>query len=136
MSKVITVAAAIIFNQQNQLLLVRKKNTEFFMQVGGKLEANEESDQTLIREIQEEIGADALIQEFIGRFETQAANEENHQLVSYLYRVDLKQEPQIHAEIAEMKWLDLSDQSLPLAPLTTEIVIPWCRQYLSAISET
>ena len=29
---VITVAAAVILNGENQLLLVRKKNTQFFMQ--------------------------------------------------------------------------------------------------------
>ena len=28
-------------NEQNQLLLVRKQNTQAFMQVGGKLESNE-----------------------------------------------------------------------------------------------
>ncbi len=39
--KTITVAAAVILNEQNQLLLVRKRNTHAFMQVGGKLEPNE-----------------------------------------------------------------------------------------------
>ena len=44
---IITVAAAIILNDQNQLLLVRKKNTASFMQVGGKLEENESPEQTM-----------------------------------------------------------------------------------------
>ena len=56
---VITVAAAVILNTQNQLLLVRKKNTQFFMQVGGKLELNEAPEQTMIREISEEISVKA-----------------------------------------------------------------------------
>ena len=123
---VITVAAAVILNEQNQLLLVRKKNTQFFMQVGGKLEVNELPEQTMLREIHEEIGVKATIQQFIGRFETQAANEANHQLVSYVYQVDLNQVPKIDAEIAEMKWIDLHEESILLAPLTTEVVIPWC----------
>jgi len=38
--KIITVAAAVILNEQNQLLLVRKQNTQAFMQVGGKLEVD------------------------------------------------------------------------------------------------
>lgn len=130
MDKTITVAAAIITNSQNQLLLVRKKNTQFFMQVGGKLEPNESSEETIVREILEEIGTHAEIKQYIGCFTTQAANEPNHQLVSYLYQVELEQEPQIHAEIAEMKWIDMDDQSMPLAPLTTQVVIPWCRQNL------
>ena len=125
---VITVAAAVILNEQNQLLLVRKKNTQFFMQVGGKLEVNESPEQTMLREIHEEIGAQATIQQFIGRFETKAANEANHQLVSYVYQVDLDQVPKIDAEIAEMKWINLEDDQTLLAPLTKEVVIPWCKQ--------
>lgn len=128
---VITVAAAVILNEQNQLLLVRKQNTQFFMQVGGKLEVNELPEQTMLREIHEEIGVHAKIQQFIGRFETRAANEANHQLVSYVYQVDLDQVPKIDAEIAEMKWIDLDDDQTLLAPLTKEVVIPWCKQILA-----
>ena len=127
---VITVAAAIILNQHKQLLLVRKRNTQFFMQVGGKLEPNEAPEQTMIREIAEEISANAEIEQFIGRFETRAANEAGHQLISYVYQVNLDQAPQINAEIAEMKWIDLDDEQTLLAPLTKEVVIPWCRENL------
>ena len=125
---VITVAAAVILNSQQQLLLVRKQQTQMFMQVGGKLEAHETPEQTMLREIQEEVGCEAEILQFLGRFETATANEPNHLLVSYVYEVQLKQEPQIAAEIAEMKWIDLDDQTTPLAPLTRDIVIPWCQQ--------
>ncbi|RZG73633.1 NUDIX hydrolase [Acinetobacter sp. WCHAc060025] len=128
---VITVAAAIILNQHNQLLLVRKKNTQFFMQVGGKLEPNEAPEQTMIREIAEEISAQAEIEQFVGRFETRAANEAGHQLISYVYQVNLDQAPKIDAEIAEMKWIDLDDQQTLLAPLTKEVVIPWCKANLA-----
>ena len=127
---VITVAAAVILNDQNQLLLVRKKNTQFFMQVGGKLESNEAPEQTMLREIEEEISTSAQIQQFIGRFETLAANEAGHQLVSYVYQVGLDQAPKMDAEIAEMKWIDLDDEQTLLAPLTKEVVIPWCRKNL------
>lgn len=126
--KIITVAAAVILNEQNQLLLVRKQNTHAFMQVGGKLEINEAPEITMQREILEEIGCECELKQFIGRFETAAANEPDHMLVSYVYAVELKQPPQIAAEIAEMKWIDLDDQFTLLAPLTKEIVIPWCRQ--------
>ena len=128
---VITVAAAIILNQHNQLLLVRKRNTQFFMQVGGKLEPNEAPEQTMIREIAEEIGSKAEIEQFVGRFGTRAANEAGHQLVSYVYQVNLDQAPKIDAEIAEMKWIDLNDEQTLLAPLTKEVVIPWCKANLA-----
>jgi len=125
---IITVAAAVILNDCNQLLLVRKKNTQFFMQVGGKLEPQEAPEDTMLREIVEEISAEAEIQQFIGRFETKAANEVGHQLISYVYLVKLDQPPEIDAEIAEMKWIDLNDSQTLLAPLTKEVVIPWCRK--------
>jgi 8-oxo-dGTP diphosphatase len=128
MMNVITVAAAVILNKQNQLLLVRKKNTAFFMQVGGKLEPNEAPEDTMLREIAEEIGVHAEIQKYIGRFETLAANEAGHQLISFVYQVNLPHAPKIDAEIAEMKWIDLNDQQTLLAPLTREVVIPWCKQ--------
>lgn len=128
--KVITVAAAIILNAQQQLLVVRKHHTACFMQVGGKLEPNELPEATMLREIQEEIGCQAQIEQFVGRYETATANEPDHQLVSYVYVVTLDHAPQIDAEIAEMKWVDLDDQSILLAPLTTEIVMPWVKNYL------
>lgn len=128
--KTITVAAAVILNEQNQLLLVRKQNTEAFMQVGGKLESNEAPEIAIQREILEEIACESEIKQFIGRFETAAANEPDHLLVSYVYEVKLKQTPRIAAEIAEMKWIDLEDQATLLAPLTQYVVIPWCQQNL------
>ena len=127
---VITVAAAIILDEQQQLLLVRKKNTQFFMQVGGKLELDELPEQTMLREIKEEIGVDATIEHCVGRFETRAANEADHLLVSYVYHVSIDQVPRIDAEIAEMKWVSLEVSQAFLAPLTSEIVMPWVRQNL------
>ena len=131
--KTITVAAAVILNEQNQLLLVRKRNTHAFMQVGGKLEPNEAPEVTMQREILEEVGSSCVIEQFLGRFETAAANEPDHILVSHLYFVRLNQVPKIAAEIAEMKWVDLNDSETHLAPLTREIVIPWCEQHLSTV---
>lgn len=127
---VITVAAAIILNEANQLLVVRKKNTGCFMQVGGKLEQNEAPELTITREIKEEICCDSQIESFVGRFETKTANEPDHRLVSYVYHMTLEQVPRIEAEIAEMKWVDLDDQETLLAPLTTEVVIPWVKANL------
>ena len=138
--KVITVAAAVILNAEHQLLLVRKKNTAAFMQVGGKLEPNELPEATMLREIEEEIGTSAQIKSFIGRFETATANEPDHQLVAYVYHVELQDPPQIHAEIAEMRWIELDqhlqDEQLNLAPLTTEIVMPWVKNYLASAAAT
>lgn len=131
---VITVAAAVILNDHHQLLLVRKKNTDTFMQVGGKLELNEVPEHTILREIEEEVASTARIESFIGRFETATANEPDHQLVSYVYHVSLDQLPQVQAEIAEMCWIDLDKTGLKLAPLTQDVVIPWVKAYLAELA--
>lgn len=130
--KVITVAAGIVLNEVQQLLVVRKKGTSCFMQVGGKLEQKEAPEVTIVREILEEICCNAEVQQFVGRFETKTANEPDHQLVSYVYLVKLDQLPKIEAEIAEMKWIDLDERGVILAPLTTEVVIPWVKANLLA----
>lgn len=51
--------------------------------------------------------------------------------MSYVYHVSLDQAPEIAAEIAEMKWIDLDDQTTQLAPLTTQVVMPWVKQHLA-----
>ncbi|MCJ8161345.1 NUDIX hydrolase [Acinetobacter zhairhuonensis] len=128
--KQITVAAGIVLNAKQQMLLVRKHNTRFFMQVGGKLESDEAPEHCILREISEEIGCPARIIQAVGRFETAAANEPDHVLVSHVFHVELNSSPQAAAEIAELKWIDLDDSTTPLAPLTREIVLPWVHQYL------
>jgi 8-oxo-dGTP diphosphatase len=130
--KVITVAAGIVLNDAQQLLLVRKKNTSCFMQVGGKLEPNEVPECTILREIEEELGTKAEVKHYLGRFETMTANEPDHCLVAYVYHVELHQAPEVQAEIDEMIWLDLDDQTYSIAPLTREVVLPWVKANLIA----
>ncbi|MHA3053736.1 NUDIX domain-containing protein [Acinetobacter sp. ANC 4633] len=126
---VITVAAAIIFNAQGQALLARKRNTEFFMQVGGKLEANESAQQGLLREIQEEISVAARIVKDLGIVETVAANEANHRLLAHLFHVELLGDAQASAELAEIQWVNVfAPIDLALAPLTERYVLPYIRQ--------
>lgn len=125
----ISVAAAIIFNAQGQALLARKRQTEFFMQVGGKLEANESAEQGLLREIQEEIGVAARIIKDLGTVETVAANEANHRLFAHLFHVELLGEAQVSAELAEIQWVNVfAPIHLALAPLTEHYVLPYIRQ--------
>src|SRR5690606_8384377 len=125
--KVITVAAAIILNEAQQLLVVRKKGTSCFMQVGGKLEPNQAPEARMVRVIQEESGGQAQIEHVLGRFEASTANEPDLLLVSYVYWGSLDHAPIIDAEIAGMKGVDLVEEVVRLGPLTIEIVIPWVK---------
>ncbi|MEB3753643.1 NUDIX domain-containing protein [Acinetobacter sp. MD2(2019)] len=123
--KLITVAAAIILNDHGEMLLVRKKGTDYFMQVGGKLEENEQPQEALLREIQEEIGVSAEIIQDFGLIKTQAANEAGHQLHAYVFHVQLHDTPVALAELAELRWIHPTQaQQLLLAPLTEQFVLP------------
>ncbi|MFT4020724.1 MAG: NUDIX domain-containing protein [Acinetobacter sp.] len=127
----ITVAAAIILNDQHQTLLARKRGSSFFMQVGGKLEAHEQPEQSLLREIKEEIGVDATILKDMGLIETVAANEANTLLRAHVYYVQLLGEPKADAELAEIRWVNVQlSEALTLAPLTREFIFPMIQQQL------
>ena len=87
---IIRVSAAIVRNRDGQFLLVRKKGTTAFMFPGGKPEPGETPDQTLIRELDEElnlrVGTEDLT--FVGTFRTNAANEANTQLLADVFTLD------------------------------------------------
>lgn len=51
----IHVSAVVITDSEGRILLVRKRNTSFFMQPGGKPDAGETAEQALIRELNEEL---------------------------------------------------------------------------------
>ncbi|MBF7683759.1 NUDIX domain-containing protein [Acinetobacter sp. B5B] len=127
--KIIYVAAAIITDPYHRMLVVRKKNTHFFMQVGGKIEPSESSKIALQREIKEEIQVSSHIRQDLGIIKTSAANEPGFALKAHLFEVDIFGTPYPSAEIAEMLWLDLTQTiSVPLAPLTRDFVIPMLQQ--------
>ncbi|MCO6524323.1 MAG: NUDIX domain-containing protein [Candidatus Schmidhempelia sp.] len=127
-STTIYISAAIITNDKQQLLLVRKKGSPYFMQAGGKIEANETPLQALIRELQEELKLTVTAKQlrYIGHYSSTAANEINHMLSAVLYHLPLTAgnfNPA--AELEEVRWMTIEQsQQLLLAPLTAEIIIP------------
>lgn len=130
--KVIHIAAAIIEDREGRVLLVRKKNTAFFIQPGGKPEPGESAPAALIRELKEElqisVAAESLA--FVGQFTDIAANEANHRLVADIFRLTAPVgEISPAAEIEETVWLspDAGD-ALPLAPLTQNQILPLVKQ--------
>ncbi|MBB2976486.1 8-oxo-dGTP pyrophosphatase MutT (NUDIX family) [Microbacterium endophyticum] len=124
----IHVSAAVITDSDGRLLLVRKNGTTAFMQPGGKPEAGESASETLIRELEEEIGvrlgADDL--EPLGTFTAVAANEAGFDVVADVFAANIgAHRPQIAAEIAELRWITRADADLiEVAPLAREYFLP------------
>ncbi|MFI7865665.1 NUDIX domain-containing protein [Ectopseudomonas khazarica] len=127
MTTTLHIAAACLFDERGHLLLVRKRNTRFFMLPGGKREAGEDALAALGRELFEELelrlAADAL--HALGQFQAAAANEADTWLQADIYRASLPHPVQPAAELEELRWLAL-DAPLPddLAPLLREQVLP------------
>ncbi len=123
---VIRVAAAVIVDDAGRLLLVRKRGTKMFMQPGGKLEAGETPAVALARELEEEIGVrlDPHHFEYLGRYDTDAANESGHGLDAEMFLVHIREPVAAASEIEEVIWIHPRDMvGLPIAPLVLDHVL-------------
>lgn len=126
--KTIYLASAIIVDQQNRFLTVRKKGSSYFMMAGGKIESDETPLQALLRELAEEltlkIKTSAIT--FLGTHETLAVNETETIVHANIYQVQLTNEiVQNSAEIEEIKWLTEENYTeVKLARLLSEFSLP------------
>ncbi|WP_025731713.1 NUDIX hydrolase [Carnimonas nigrificans] len=125
---VINVVAGCLLDQQQRLLVVRKRNTQRFMLPGGKPDTGESPLTTLAREWQEELGVqpDGEIK-LLGTFSAAAANEPNCQVTATIFCVEGMSAEAITcaAEIEEFRWLPIEHSAtLPLAPLLETQVLP------------
>ncbi|WP_296232884.1 NUDIX hydrolase [uncultured Pseudomonas sp.] len=127
MPTTLQIAAACLFDERGRLLLVRKRNTRFFMLPGGKREPGEDALSALQRELLEELElqlqAGAL--QPLGQFQAPAANEADTWVQADIFHAALPHAVQPAAELEELRWLDTS---LPLtddlAPLLRDQVLP------------
>ncbi|MCT2179345.1 NUDIX domain-containing protein [Kocuria sp. p3-SID1433] len=117
---------------------MRKRGTQKFMLVGGKLEPGETAERAAQREVAEEVGA-VISQEdlqLLGRFHSPAANEADTWISSTVFTIDLDEQAQQllpQAEIEELRPLDLRPEAVAeaeaaLAPLVRRQVIPLLRR--------
>ncbi|KHO19135.1 NUDIX hydrolase [Mycolicibacterium setense] len=133
-TRVIRIVAAVVLDEHDRLLLVRKRGTTAFMQPGGKIEPGEQPIEALAREVREELGVGFALSEaeVLGRHSAPAANEPGHSVDAWLYLVRVDGEPQPQAEIAEMMWIDLAAPGdVELAPLTRDTVLALARDRVS-----
>ncbi|HWT63947.1 NUDIX domain-containing protein [Brucella pituitosa] len=123
--KTILIAAAIVRDEAGRFLLVRKRGSEIFFQPGGKIDAGEQPQIALIREIEEELGIciDESQLRFAAKMSAPAANELDSTVEAELFHLTLKegQIPAASSEIEELIWLKAGDQSRPVALLSQSI---------------
>jgi len=130
-TRVIVIVAAIIVDADGRLLLVRKRGTERFMQAGGKIDPGETAAVALVRELHEELLLVVAPSDldYLGRFHAPAANEAGHAVDAEVYFVSVTGTAVASAEIDELVWVSPADAlDLPLAPLTSEVLLPLLAQ--------
>lgn len=124
----IHVSAAVITDGEGRALVVRKEGTRRFMQPGGKPEPGESAAETLIRELEEELGLAVSVGDLVplGVFGSDAANEPGHRVVATAFALTVDPAAvSAQAELAELRWITPDDvASTLLAPLSLEHLLP------------
>lgn len=134
--------AALCYVRDGALLTVRKRNTNMFMLVGGKIEDDESALEATLREAREEVGMSIVADDLqpLGRFYSPAANEPGTWIDSTVFYISVSSSddgpitaPQALAEIEELAELDLYPQrsaatETTLAPLLRQQVVPLLRR--------
>ena len=118
------VVAAVALVRDGCVVTVRKRGTERFMLVGGKLEPGESARDAALRETLEEVGIAVEEAHLLGEFHSEAANEPGHTLHSTVFWIESDAEPVAAAEIAEVRWTPLDGHPDDLAPMLEHHVLP------------
>jgi 8-oxo-dGTP diphosphatase len=110
------------------LLLVKKRNSDFYILPGGKPEQGETDIETLSREIDEELGcgiaADRLW--FLGTFSDEVAGVPDARVTIRLYAGALVGTPSPRSEIASLRWWKRTEyKEQTLAPSLRYSILPF-----------
>lgn len=129
--------SALVLRRGAAILMVRKRGTTAYMLPGGKPEPGEAPIDTIIREVEEELGLPVAAEDLkeLGTFEAPAANESDHVVIGdvFVHRgmpagFDFDG-IRVKAEIDSLAWfvpeaLPDDTAALTIAPLTRAQVIP------------
>ena len=111
--------------REKQLLVVREYNTANYLLPGGRPKEGESAEETLAREIKEELGVGVKRNslKYYGAFEDAAANEPHTIIQISVYLGEITGNPTPSAEIEEVAWIR-SQHNLTLAPSIRNKILP------------
>ena len=103
---------ALIYIKDKKMLNTRSKGNDMYYFPGGKREGNETDEQTLIREILEELSTNIITDtiQYYGTFEAQAHGKPEGTIVrTTCYTAEFEGIEKPSAEIEELVWLEYKD---------------------------
>ncbi|MGB3777979.1 MAG: NUDIX domain-containing protein [Tunicatimonas sp.] len=106
---------ALVKTDAGKMLVARSRGKTKYYAPGGKREAGETDEQTLSREIKEELNVSILADtiRYLGTFEAQADGRAAGVIVRMIcYEADYLDVPEESAEIEEIRWLSFADIDL------------------------
>lgn len=122
-------AALLLFRDNSgrkEMLFCKPKGKSYFVFPGGKQEAGETVEETLQRELQEELGTSAKDVKKLGVVEGHTPD--GRPLQMHLYTGELLAEPYAQAEIESIVWLSRADtlkQASAMTPITIQKILPY-----------
>ncbi|AJT41323.1 NUDIX hydrolase [Psychromicrobium lacuslunae] len=137
MQQTVQVSAVAIFNQQGELLTVRKRGTAKFQLPGGKADPGETAEQAALREVSEEVGLELSIDQlsYLGHWLGEAANQDADLVSAEVFLASGEHQATAQAEIAELRWIPLNTAAnADLAPLIALFLLPLLRLKASPAS--
>ncbi len=132
--KIIEVCAAIIINN-NKILLTQRGYGEYkdkWEFPGGKIEENETKEETIIREIKEELDASIKVEKFLTKVEYDYTS---FYLKMNVFITSLTSSHLLFKEHESYKWINVSElndlNALDLLP-ADRLIIPYLKDYLNS----
>lgn len=132
--KIIEVCAAIIINN-NKILLTQRGYGEYkdkWEFPGGKIEENETKEETIIREIKEELDASIKVEKFLTKVEYDYTS---FYLKMNVFITSLTSSHLLFKEHESYKWIDINElndlDALDLLP-ADRLIIPYLKDYLNS----
>lgn len=112
--------------EQRRLMVTREEDHEVYLLPGGRPEKDETPEQTLVREVREELGAgiDPASISLIGVYQDVAAGRADAMLRLHLYSARLLDKPRPCGEVLELIWFSASDERDRLSPILKNKVVP------------
>lgn len=123
-------SGAIIINSEGRMLIVKPKNKDFWLFVGGKIEEGETPEEALEREIKEELDANLKgfpIFYMESPIEAAAGDKLGRTIQIKIFTVELDREPEPSSEIEKIHWIskeEFEKEEFLLGSILGEHVIP------------